>query len=160
MIVHAFIGQYCILTREYSCCQTHCANSTAGVKLCPSRRTSGILSYQFRYCVYMLKSSLAVRGLPGECRIYKDWCTSSLSSQKHLYTDRTLDGCWQDRCNGAPGIISNWFQHRWASNSPSSVYGTHKEASMSPIIAGLGGRCGKQEHCGSEPVARDHALQK
>lgn len=106
----------------------------------------------------MLKSSLAVRGLPGECKIYKDWCTSSLSSQKHLYTDLTFDGCWQDRCNGAPDTISNYSRNRLTISSPSSVYGTHKEASMSPIIAGFGGKCGKQEHCGSEPVARDHAL--
>jgi hypothetical protein len=32
-------------------CCTHCANKTAGVKLWPSLSTSGIRSYQFRYCV-------------------------------------------------------------------------------------------------------------
>ena len=29
---------------------------------------------------------------------------------------------------------------------PSSVYGTHNEASMSSMIAGLAGKCGKAEH--------------
>lgn len=47
---------------------------------------------------------------------------------------------------------------RFPDSLPSSVYGIHKEASMSGIIAGLGGRSGKQEHCGREPVARDQAL--
>ena len=34
--------------------------------------------------------------------MYKDWCTSSLSSQKHFDTERTLEGCSHDRFNGAP----------------------------------------------------------
>lgn len=50
----------------------HCAKSTAGVKLCPSLKTSGIRSYQLRYCVYIFNRSLAASGLPGECRMYKD----------------------------------------------------------------------------------------
>jgi hypothetical protein len=29
---------------------------------------------------------------------------------------------------------------------------------MSSMIAGFGGRRGKEEHWGSEPVAKDHAL--
>lgn len=140
---------------------TYCANSTAGVKLCPSRNTSGIRSYQFKYCVYIFNKSLAVNGLPGECRTYSDSWTSSLSSQKHLYTDRTFDGCEQDRCRGAPGLsceMADFCGDPVMRNLPSSVYGTQMEASMSLIMAGLGGRWGKHEHCGNDPVASDHAL--
>lgn len=45
-----------------------------------------------------------------------------------------------------------------AFDSPSSVYGTHSDASISSTMPGLGGRCGNQEHCGRDPVANDQAL--
>ncbi len=54
----------------------------------------------------MESRSLLASGRPGECRMYSDWWTSSLSSQKHLYTERTLDGCSPERCSGAPAEVS------------------------------------------------------
>lgn len=55
-------------------------------------------------------------------------------------------------------------QERWYRFSrvvvflPSSVYGIQRDASMSSMMPGFGGSCKKHDTCGSEPVARDHAL--
>ncbi len=44
--------------------------------------------------------------------MYKDWCTSSLSSQKHFDTERTLEGCSHDRLSGAPDKKSSVSRRR------------------------------------------------
>lgn len=67
---------------------------------------------------------MLVSGRPGEWRMYSDWWTSSLNSQKHLYTDRTLDGCSYDRRRGTPLVLfsfSSMAEARRVNPLPSSV---------------------------------------
>ena len=111
--------------------------------------------------MYIVVRLRAVMFVPGVYIIYEDWWTISESSQNVLYTLRTFDGCVHDLSSGAPGLAISFSSFMaGVARLPSSVYGTHDDASICSSIAGLVTSLRSFEKCGSRPMLRDQALEQ